>query len=110
MNLPQNWNVETMGPLDLEAVKARHQPDFKFRVQQRRARPHTPFISTSAVPQSIYVISGSLNIARERAEDGLALHAHQFMDLPPGLWWMSYPEEVDFILALELPSKVLRMA
>jgi hypothetical protein len=109
MNEPQDWDEGMFGSLDMNAVRERHQPDYKFRVQQRTAKPHTQFPSLYNVTQATYVISGSIEIASGDGSGARTIHANQFIELPSGRYLITYKEAVEFVFVLELPPQVWKM-
>lgn len=106
MDQPQTWDNNTFGALDLDAVRVKHRPDYKFRIQKHRANPHTQFPSIQNVRKTIYVIAGSLTVAPEVGSEAYTVHASQFVDLPPGRYLFTYPERVEWIQVLDLPPEV----
>jgi hypothetical protein len=106
MDQPQAWDSDAFGVLDLGAVRLKHMPDHKFRIQQHRADPHTQFASINSVRKTIYVIAGSLTVASEDGSGVSTVQASHFIDMPPGRYLITYPERVEWILVLELPPQV----
>jgi mannose-6-phosphate isomerase-like protein (cupin superfamily) len=105
MTKPQDWDVTTHGPLTLEAVKALHQPAYKYRIQQFSRSPHTPFPNIS-VASTLYVVSGACLVTIESMDAPYALSAGQFLSIPQGTYVMEYREHAVVIHALNLPSEV----
>jgi hypothetical protein len=106
MNQPENWDFGNFGALTLDAVRARHQPDSRFRIQKHAADRHTQFPSINSVRKTIYVLSGSLIVASEAGSETYSVQANQFIDLLPGEHLLTYPERVEWIQVLELPPQV----
>lgn len=98
----EDWDEEQYGPLDLDAVRARYQPPWHFRIRRSCCEPHTPF-GTSGVARTYYVVSGRMLIS-----DGprtWALAKNQALSLPAGSFTITYPEPVEHIRVLELPER-----
>jgi hypothetical protein len=109
MNQLQHWDADKFGVLNLDSVRARHKPEHKFRIQQRRSNPYPQFPSIEAVSKAIYVISGSMEVASEEGLEVLVIRGNQFVDLAPGRYLITYVEAVEWIYVLELPPQVWRV-
>ncbi|SFG77798.1 hypothetical protein SAMN05518865_11861 [Duganella sp. CF458] len=99
----QVWNEQTLGKLDIETVRALYQPYYRFRVQQAKYNPHTPY-PESGVARTYYVVAGRMTV-----QDGpttYVLESGQFVSLPRGTYTLHHPDGVEFIKVLMLSEQV----
>lgn len=105
MNEPRTWKEHELGALTLDEVKRLHQPAYKYRIQQHRYEPYTPFPSVG-VARTYYVIAGACTVEIKSSGVECTIRPGQFLRVPEGECILSYPERTDIITVLELPSEV----
>ena len=105
MSGPQFWDTKACGAMSLEAVKERHQPAYKFRIQKHLYTPHTPYYE-SGVAGIIYVLSGWVQITFNATSEMWEVRPGQYLQRPQGSFAISHPEGVEIIKVLELPPEM----
>ena len=105
MSSPQIWDANAFGTISLEAVKERHQPAYKFRIQKHLYVPHTPY-HEAGVTSVIYVLSGWIQITSHATSEVWKVRPGQYLQRPQGSFTISHPEGVEIIKVLKVPHQL----
>jgi hypothetical protein len=105
MNELVAWDKNSFGQLSLESVRRLFTPTYKYRIQRHCYEPGNPFLSRSAVPWSLYVISGACIVVVLATGERHLIETGHFLKLTNGEYTICYPERTEVVHVLELPPQ-----